>query len=216
MHIRIDLYIKQCYLCICIYDYRDKSKKYLYFKTMMLFFDWVYNQWNFLICYKKGNHIANYNLLCKFSFSHVVVEGSIGHLYTSPIRFSGKPLHGEPTSNLEIGIFFFFIRHKMSAIVSFLNWFYWSIVDLQFALISAVQQSDSVIHIYTRSFSLWFITGYQIESPVLYSRTLLFIHYIHNNLHLLIPNSPSIPLHPNSHLATSLLSMSVSLFLFHK
>ena len=26
---------------------------------------------------------------------------------------------------------------------------YWSVVDLQFVLISAVQQSDSVIHIYT-------------------------------------------------------------------
>ena len=30
--------------------------------------------------------------------------------------------------------------------------FYWSVVDLQFMLISAVQQNDS--------FPLWFITGY--------------------------------------------------------
>lgn len=51
------------------------------------------------------NHIANYNLLCKLSFSHVAVVGSTGHLYTSPIRFSGKPLQGEPTSNLETEIF---------------------------------------------------------------------------------------------------------------
>lgn len=60
--------------------------------------------------YSKKNHIANYNLLCKFNFSHVVVDRSTGHLYTSPIRFLGKPLHGEPTSNLEIGILFS-IRH---------------------------------------------------------------------------------------------------------
>ena len=37
-----------------------------------------------------------------------------------------------------------------------------SIVDLQCVLISAVQQSDSVIHIYPFSYylSLWLITGY--------------------------------------------------------
>ena len=46
------------------------------------------------------------------------------------------------------------------------------------------------------SFPLWFITGYWIEFPVLYSRTLLFIHSISTSLHLLIPTStPSLP-HP--------------------
>lgn len=59
---------------------------------------------NHILSFVK-NRIANYNLLCKLSFSHVAVARSTGHLYTSPIRFSGKPLQGEPTSNLEIEIF---------------------------------------------------------------------------------------------------------------
>ena len=36
-----------------------------------------------------------------------------------------------------------------------------------------------------------FIIGYWIWSPVLCNRTLLFIHFIYNGLHLLIPNSQS-------------------------
>ena len=58
-------------------------------------------------------------------------------------------------------------------------------------LTSAIQQSDSVIHIpilFSCFFPLWSITGYWIEFPVLYSRTSLFIHPICNSLHLLIPN----------------------------
>ena len=51
-----------------------------------------------------------------------------------------------------------------------LFFFFWSIVDLwSFVIISAIQQSDSVIHIYTFfviSFPLWFITGYWIEFPL--------------------------------------------------
>ena len=50
---------------------------------------------------------------------------------------------------------------------------------------------------------------------MLYSRAWLFIHSIYNSLHLLIPNPQSIPSPtPTSLLATSLSSMSVSLFLF--
>ena len=43
-------------------------------------------------------------------------------------------------------------------------------------LISAVQQNESVIHTYILflySFPLWFISGYSVEFPGLYSRTLL-------------------------------------------
>ena len=43
--------------------------------------------------------------------------------------------------------------------------FYWSIVELQWCVISGVQQSDSVTHIQTfffYSFPLWFIIGYWI------------------------------------------------------
>ena len=59
------------------------------------------------------------------------------------------------------------------------------------------------------------ITRDWIEFPVLYSRTSLLIHPKCNSLHLLTPNSQSIPLSPTSPLATtSLLSMSVRLFLF--
>ena len=51
------------------------------------------------------------------------------------------------------------------------------------------------IHCFSYSFLLWFITGYWIEIPELYSRTLLFIHPVYNCLHLLTPNSqPSPPL----------------------
>ena len=63
------------------------------------------------------------------------------------------------------------------------------IVDLQ-CLISVVQQSDSVIHIvFSYSSPLWFIAG--IQFPVLYGRTLLFIHLACNSLHLLTPDSES-------------------------
>ena len=83
---------------------------------------------------------------------------------------------------------------------------------------SAVQQSDSVIHIQTFFFLIFFsIRVYHriIQFPVLYSRTLLFIHPIYNSLPLLIPDSQSFPPTPSSPLATtSLFSMSVSLFLF--
>ena len=50
---------------------------------------------------------------------------------------------------------------------------------------------------------------------MLYSRTLLFIHSICNSLHLLVPNSQSIPLPSSSSLATTSL-LHVSLFLFHR
>ena len=42
------------------------------------------------------------------------------------------------------------------------------------------------------SFPLWFITGYWIQFPMLYSRA-LFIHPIYNSLPLLIPNSQTQP-----------------------
>ena len=47
--------------------------------------------------------------------------------------------------------------------------------------ISAVQQSDSVIHVCTfpflYSFPFWLITGYRVWFTVLYGRTLLFTHF---------------------------------------
>ena len=91
----------------------------------------------------------------------------------------------------------------------------WCTMLCSFLLYSKVIQLYIYIHSFSYSFPLWFITGYWIQFPVLYSRALLFIHALHNSLHLLTPNSQSIPLPPPSSLATtSLFSMSVSLFLF--
>ena len=82
-----------------------------------------------------------------------------------------------------------------------LIFFFWkkNLIEIQLiynvVLISAVQQSDSVIHIYLFlcSFPLWFIVGYLMQFSILYSRALLFSHSIDNSLHLLIPNIHSIP-----------------------
>ena len=66
-------------------------------------------------------------------------------------------------------------------------------------LISAEQQSDSVIHIYTFFFIFFSIMVYhRILNivPCVYSRALLFIHFLFNSLHLLTSNSQSIPLPP--------------------
>ena len=60
------------------------------------------------------------------------------------------------------------------------------------------------IHYFSYSFLLWFITGYWIEIPELYSRTLLFIHPVYNCLHLLTPNSQPSPPLPASILAAIL------------
>ena len=56
------------------------------------------------------------------------------------------------------------------------------------------------IYIHSSSYSpLWFITGYWIQFPVLYGRTLLFMHSVYNNLHLLIPNPHCLPLPHSNH-----------------
>ena len=92
--------------------------------------------------------------------------------------------------------------------------FYWSIVVLQCCVISSMLQNDSVMHIYV-FFSMWFITGYRVWFPVLYSWALLFIGITHASLHLPVPNSQSIRPHPPSSLA-SIRLFSVSVSLFHR
>ena len=52
---------------------------------------------------------------------------------------------------------------------------------------------QSLLKSHTVAFPLWFIPGDWIWFPVLYSRTLLFILSKCNSLHLLTPNSHSIP-----------------------
>ena len=78
--------------------------------------------------------------------------------------------------------------------------FYWYIIDLQHCdhfCCTAKWFSYANIHIsFSYSFLLRFITGYWIQLPVQYSRTLLFIHPVYYGyifLHLLIPNSQFIP-----------------------
>ena len=85
-------------------------------------------------------------------------------------------------------------------------------------IIPAVQQSDSVIHIYTFFFIFFSIMVYHrklnIVSCAFYSRTLLSVHSLYNSSHMLPPNSQSVPSPIPPPLATtSLFSMSVSLFL---
>ena len=72
-------------------------------------------------------------------------------------------------------------------------------------------------------FLLSFLFSFPLQGfpeSVLYSRTLLFIRSIYTSLHLLIPNSQSVPPHdlsPTPALATvRLFSISVSLFVFHR
>ena len=57
-------------------------------------------------------------------------------------------------------------------------------------------QADSQPLCHQGSPPSWFIQGDRIQSLVLYSRTLLFIHSKCNSLHLLTPNSQSVPLPP--------------------
>ena len=54
-------------------------------------------------------------------------------------------------------------------------------------LISGVQKSDSVIHIYilfSDNFPLWFFIRYWIQFPVLYNRSLLFIYLIYCSVYI--------------------------------
>ena len=96
----------------------------------------------------------------------------------------------------------------------------WSILSYSVVLISDVQQSDSVIHVYMFFSHILFHYGLSqiwCSFHVLHSRTLLSIHSKCDSLQLLTPNPQSIPLPLLSLLPTvSLFSMSVSLFLFYR
>jgi len=120
-----------------------------------------------------------------------------------------------------IKFFFYFFLNWKSLLSSFLLNFilYWSIFDLQccvnFCPI-AEWFIDTYIHSFSCYFPLWFITGYWIQFPVIYSSTLLFIHSLYNNLHLLIPSFQSTPPPTPSPLSTiKPFSIFVSVFLLH-
>ena len=118
------------------------------------------------------------------------------------------------------GSSFFLFSEPDWALFFFLNedWIYLAEIYVLFFIeayliysvgfISSVQHVDSVTHIFSDSFPVWFITGYWIESPVLHSRTLLLICllYVTSICQSHTPVLPSPSLSPDN----------PSLFLFHR
>ena len=111
-------------------------------------------------------------------------------------------------------------KHKMDK--NFFKIYFTEVESSLMLLISAAQQSDSVLHttIFYILFQYALPQVIEYNCPVLYRRSLLFICSIYNSLHLLIPNSPSIP--PSSPSPWQLqfcflfvISSSVSYFRFH-
>ena len=97
------------------------------------------------------------------------------------------------------------VRHGWAASISL------HVVDLPCCVSVRCPVRGSVICIY--SFALWFAIGYWIQLPVLGSRPLLSVHTMYMGLHLLIPNSQSVPPQPLSSLAPrNLFCVSVSFF----
>ena len=91
--------------------------------------------------------------------------------------------HFQDSGSQPLAMFFFF-KLKYSSFIMF----------CLFLLYSKVTQLHTCIHSFKKySFLLWFIPGDQIWFPVLYSRTSLSVHSKCNGLHLLTPNSQSIP-----------------------
>ena len=91
-----------------------------------------------------------------------------------------------------------------------------------FGMLCSFLLCNKVIWLYIYTFFLycfpwWLMTGFWIEFPGLYSRTLLFMHSICASLYLLIPNSQFfLPPTPSPLATRSLFSMSVSLFMFRR
>ena len=87
-------------------------------------------------------------------------------------------------------------HQKYGYIILFFSFLNWSIVDLQCWNFFCRAKWFSYAYIYIL-FHILFHYGLLQDTecivPVLYSRTLLFIHSICNSLHLLVPNSQSIP-----------------------
>ena len=123
----------------------------------------------------------------------------------------------------------YYMVHFFLSFLFYWSIFYWNMlfyfigVQLIYnvVLISTTQQTDLVIHIQAYSFSYsfpsWFISGYWILFPVLYSRILLLIHSLYNSFHLITGNSQFIHFSSSFSLATtSLFYLIVGLFIFCK
>ena len=75
--------------------------------------------------------------------------------------------------------------------ITFFNYFYWRIVDLQCCVIFCCSAKwINYIYTYIHSFRFYshiVITEYWVEFPVLYSRSLLVIYFIYNSVYMSIP-----------------------------
>ena len=116
--------------------------------------------------------------------AHLVFPSCPTHTQGSKSYPRGRPSQGPPWSRSSTIIIYIYFLLKYS----------WFTVLCQYLLCSRVTQLYPYRHSFAYSFPLWFTTGYWVQFPVLYSRTLLFIHSKCNRLHLPTPNSQSIPL----------------------
>ena len=109
----------------------------------------------------------------------LIQELNLHLLYLLQVEY--LPLH-QDIINCFFFISFFSLKHS------------WFTRLCQSLLYSKVTQLYTYIHSFLSYFPLQFITGYWIQFLGLYSRTLLFIHFIYNGLHQLIPLShPFLP-----------------------
>ena len=92
-------------------------------------------------------------------------------------------------------------------------------VTCNIVLALGVPQSESVVHVHISIlFSHVGITERGVDLPVLYSRSLLVFCFRYSSVYVLIPSSQFLPLAPmvSPLVIISLISKSVSLFLFYK
>ena len=102
-----------------------------------------------------------------------------------------------------------------------LNKFCWSIVDFQTCVTlrctaKSIRYKYTYIHFFSNYFPMYVITQYWAGYLVLYSRSLLPVHFIYSSAHMSIPTLWFIPLPVSPLVTINLVSKSLSLFLFCK
>ena len=195
IHISYVIYISYHFVCVCVKweikrnIYQTTSSGFLghgiirdFISHIHLFFLFIY----VFGCARSSLwHLGSFTVACKLLVAACGIQfpeqGSNSTLCTGSVEFLSH------WTTKQVPIFFFFKKIYL---------FYWSIIDLQceFLLYSNVIQLHTHTHIHTHIYILFHILfpyglSQAIKYTVLYSKTLLFIHYIYNSLHLLIPNS---------------------------
>ena len=144
-----------------------------------------------------NKRIASFSFCCKETQSYLTTTFSIILSYPLLMLLIHPPsaffcFVVSDFWSFSIQFSFFWIKKK-----------YWIIVDLQCCVNFLLYRK--VIQFYIYIFFLIFfyygliITGYRTWFPILYSKTLLFIHLTYDSLQLLIPNSQSFPIcHPHT------------------